>query len=148
VSARKVGVSLSTVVEILETAPLDSSRVAFGVPVNVEWHPQHFRVFGSTGFYTRGAVFGSGALELPVNDRLLVTAALAHMHSIKDDAAADLLGLPNTRTDLTGIGSFYVKPSLAVFGGLGRTISELNVTGTSLMVTGGVSITFASHLTN
>jgi hypothetical protein len=143
-STHNLGMSLSTVLEILETAPPDGSRYAFAVPVNVEWHPERVRVYGSTGFFTRGAVFAAGALEIPINERLVATGALTHMRSIKDNAAADLIKLPNARTDVTGTGSFFVTPTFAVYGGLGRTVSELNVTGTSLMITAGVSATFAA----
>lgn len=141
----KVGLAVGSVVEVLQQGA-GTSRLAWGVPVNIEWRANRYRVFGSSGFFSRGALFSSGALELPVSQRVVVTAALAHMRSVKGDPTADALNVPKTRTDLTGVAAYFVRPTIAVFGGGGRTISELNASATSLMITGGLSVTFAPHI--
>ncbi len=44
-----------------------------------------YRVFGSTGYFSRGAVFGSSAVEIPVQERLMITTALSVMRAINND---------------------------------------------------------------
>jgi hypothetical protein len=91
-------------------------------------------------------LFGSGAVELPVNDRLIVTSALSLMRSVNDAAAADAMGLSKGRTDVTASAAYFVTPSMAIFGGTGRTIGNRDGTGTTLLLNAGLSLTFAPRV--
>jgi hypothetical protein len=139
-----VGVAISPLVEFLSSPdPKSGGRMFLALPASIEIRGSGFRVYGSTGYFTRGAVFASGALEVPINPRLTMTAGLLDMRSTRDDPAADALGLVKTRVDLTGAVALSMSPSFALFGSFGRTISSAGPLGTSLMINGGVSITFA-----
>jgi hypothetical protein len=140
-AGHKIGIAASSIIEVLEQAPPGGSRVGWGVPVNVEFRADGYRVYGSAGFFSRGAVFSSGALEAPLTERLTLTTALTLMRSTKSDPALDALGVPKKRVDVTGIASYFLRPSIAVFGGVGRTVSQMNQNATSLMVTGGLALT-------
>jgi hypothetical protein len=111
--------------------------------VSVELRGSDYRVYGSAGYFSRGAIFSSGAVEMPVTNRLIVTGALIQMRSLNDSPAADALGLSKNRLDLAGAAAYFVMPSVAAFGSIGRTISSAGPLGTSLTLNGGVSMTFA-----
>ena len=143
-SRSKVGVAVSPLVEVLNVPdPTTGSRLSWAVPISVEVRRSDYRVYGSAGYFARGAIFSSGALEVPVTNRLIVTGALIQMRSLNDSSAADTLGLSKNRMDLAGASAYFVMPSVAAFGSVGRTISQAGPLGASLMLNGGVSISFA-----
>jgi hypothetical protein len=144
---RRVGIAVSPTVELLDTSTTGAGRFGWGAPVSLEFRGKGYRVFGSTGYFSRGAVFGSSAVEIPVQERFVITTALSVMRAINNDPVADTLQLPKTRTDLNGVAAYFLAPSVAVFGGAGRTISNAAAGGTSLMVTGGISFTLTPRVT-
>jgi hypothetical protein len=141
-----VGFSVSPVVEIANDPMPGMSRFSWGAPINVEFRATRYRVFGSSGYFSRGAIFGSGAIEVPLSERLIVTSALTHTRSIKEDLTADALGLAKSRSDVTASAAFFVTETMAAFVGTGRTLSNADGTGTTFMLTGGISFTFAPRL--
>ena len=71
---RRIGLALSPVLEVLgDPDPIKNTRMFWGLPVNVELRRDRYRVYGSGGYFSRGALFGSGALEVPVHERVIVT---------------------------------------------------------------------------
>jgi hypothetical protein len=66
------------------------------------------------------------------------------MRSLNDNPAADALGLSKNRFDVAGAAAYFLTPSIATFGSIGRTISAAGPPGTSFMLNGGISITFAA----
>jgi hypothetical protein len=138
------GLAVSPLFEILGSPdPVKGGRAYWGVPVSVEWRQPKYRVYGSSGWFSRGAFFAGGALELPLTGRTMATGALIHTRALNDDANADANGLSKTRTDLTGGAAYFVTPSIALFGNLGRTISGQDAAAASLMLSAGASMTFA-----
>lgn len=144
---RRFGVAVSSILEVLDEPTADGSRLAWAAPVSLEFRATKYRLFGSGGYFSRGAIFVSSAVEVPVRDRLIVTGALSLMRSVHADATADALRLLQSRTDVTAVAAYFLTPSIAVFGGTGRTISAIDASGTSLMAMGGVSLTFAPRVT-
>jgi hypothetical protein len=140
-AASRLGVAITPVVEIASDPLPGASRLAWAAPLSFEVRGGSNRVFGTTGYFSRGAFFGSTAFERQVDDRVVVTASLTHMRSLKEDAEADRLGLPRNRTDVTGVASYFVTDSLAVFAGTGRTLVD-SANGTSFLLTGGLSFSF------
>lgn len=140
------GVAVSPLIEVLSDAdPVSGKRFFWGAPVSVEWRQARYRVYGSTGYFSRGAMFGSGAVEVPVTQRLVATGVLVHTRALNDDSLADALGLSKTRTDLIGGTAFVLSPSMMAFASIGRTISTLDANASSLMISGGVAVTFAGQ---
>jgi hypothetical protein len=143
------GVSVSPLVEVLSAPdPISGERWSWAVPVSAELRRSNYRVYGSTGYFARGVVFGSGAVEVPVTNRVVVTGALIHMRSINENLGADLLALPKSRLDIAGAAGFFLAPSVAVFGSIGRTISDAGPYGTALTLNGGITITFPQAATS
>jgi hypothetical protein len=133
------GLSVTPIIEVLEEATPGASRFGLGLPVNAELRLGSARIYGSTGFFTRGAVFASGALEVPVHERVIVTGALSAMRATNEDEVADALALPRSRTDLNVVAAYFLTPQMAVFGGTGRTLSNASTVGSSLQITAGIS---------
>ena len=74
---------------------------------------------------------------------MIVSGALIQMISLHDDPTADALLLNKNRLDIAGSAAYIVSPSVAVFGSVGRTISPVDVTGTTFMVNAGLSVSLA-----
>jgi hypothetical protein len=138
--AGQTGVSAIPMLEILNTAPLDgSSRVQWALPVSVERQMSGWRLMASGGYFSRGALFGAGALEFELSDRAWLTGSLSHSYSTHHDNLSAALGLHKARTDVSGGLTYALRPDIAVYGTLGRTISGQDVNSASLIASGGIS---------
>lgn len=140
----RLGLAVVPVIEILSSGSVieGDSRLHWAIPVTVERRFEGFRVYGAGGYFSRGAVFGAGAVEVPVSDRIVATAVLSHSRSLKDDPLSDALQLSKSRFDLNGSVMYVVTPVVAAFGTLGRTISPTDANASTLAVSGGVSFGF------
>ena len=138
-----IGVALVPVVQVLSSEPaIGESRVSWGLPVAIEVQRSGWRMYGSTGYFSRGSLFASAAIELPLAERAWITGTLTQSHSTKADAGADALGLPANRTDISGGVTWAAANRVALFGSLGRTLSRSHPTDTHLFVSGGVAVNF------
>jgi hypothetical protein len=139
----RIGIALVPLVQILSAEPApDTSRVSWGLPVAIEVQRDGWRVYGSTGYFSRGSLFASAAIELPLAERAWVTGTLTQSHSTRTDTAADALGLPSNRTDISAGVSWAALDRAALFGSIGRTLTRSTPTDTHLFVTGGVAVNF------
>lgn len=143
-SPSKFGVAVAPLVEVLSAPdPATGDRWAWAVPVSLEVRRPAYRVYGSAGYFSRGVIFSSGAVEVPLTSRVVVTGALTQMRSLNQNLAADALALPKSRLDVAGAVAYFLTPSVATFGSIGRTISQSGPLGTALTLNGGISMTFA-----
>jgi hypothetical protein len=139
-AAGKLGFAITPLVEILSFAPSpDRGRVSWAIPANVEYQGQGWRAFGSTGYFSRGAVFASGALEIALSDRAWLTGSVSQSHSLEQDDFSTALGIAQTRTDASGGLGVSLSPNMAVSGTVGRTLSSRDPTSASFFFTSGVS---------
>ncbi len=140
----KFGLAVVPIMEILSSGSVleGDSRVHWAIPVTVERRFDAFRVYGAGGYFSRGSIFGAGALEVPLSSRVVATGVLSHSRSIKDDPLSDALGLASSRFDLSGSVIYVVSDVITAFGSIGRTISETDANASTLAVTGGVSFGF------
>ena len=144
-SAHGVGFAVVPLIEVLSYAPRpDASRVGWAIPGTVEIQRTGWRAFGTAGYFSRGAVFASGAIEAALTDRAWVTGTISRSHSLEDDALSEALGLSPTRTDVTVGATAAITPALSVFGTVGRTISRADANSASLFFTSGVSVSFVA----
>ena len=136
-----VGVSCSPTLEVL-SAYAATQRAGLVLPVSIEAGSGATRVYASTGYFSRGALFASAALERHLSSRVAVTGALLQSWSTADQAASTDLGLRRARTDVSGSLTAFVTPAVAVFGSIGRTLSELEYDSSRLVVSGGIAFAF------
>jgi hypothetical protein len=139
------GVAVTPVVEMLSSNPGEgAARFNWAAPISLELQRNGWRLFGSAGYFSQGSLFASGALEMALADRVTVTGTLTQSHStIKDDPAATL-ALSRTRRDVSGGVTYMAGSNWALFGLLGRTISQQDANAASVVVSGGVAFNFAA----
>lgn len=135
------GLAVSPVVEVLSAGAPDG-RVHFAFPVSVELRRQPYRVYGSAGYFTRGSLFTAVAIERGLQSGLVITGALTHSYSTKDDALLDATGVGRRRMDLTGAAAYPVFGSAAAYVSVGRTLTRIDEGGTTLSLSGGLSFRF------
>ena len=99
-----------------------------------------------TGYFSRGAVFASGAFEVPLSEKVTATATLTHTRSLEDDPLSDAQDLSATRWDLSGGAAYFFTPQVTLYGSIGRTISNVDANASSLSVAAGMSFGFQHRL--
>jgi hypothetical protein len=130
-------------VEVLSVAPPDGgSRVTWALPASVELQRQGWRLYGAGGYFSRGAVFGSGAVEIELTDRTWANGTISHSYSMGNDDLSSALGLHKSRTDVNGGVTFALRPDIAVYSSLGRTISARDDNSATFTFNAGVSLGF------
>jgi hypothetical protein len=140
-----IGFAIAPVLEVLSTDPgAEGSQLNWALPASIEMQRQRVRAFASAGYFSRGSLFASGAVELALSDRLWATGAITRSHSTKRDEFSNLLGLSPSRTDVNGGVTYLVASTVAAFGNVGRTISRQDANSASLVVSGGVSFSLAA----
>jgi hypothetical protein len=143
-ASQPVGFAVTPMLEVLDSAPIaGGSRVNWALPVNVEFRRNGWRAFGSGGYFSRGALFASGAIEAALSDRAWGMVSLSQSYSTKADELTTALALPRGQTDLTGGLTFALNPKIAVYGTVGHTISHREMNVGTLNLTGGVSFNFS-----
>ena len=144
-ATRPVGFSVTPIVEVLSTAPPGKSRLGWALPVNLEVQRTGWRTYGSVGYFSRGALFASGAVEKTLSESAWLTGTISHAYSTSPDPMSRALGLAQTHTDVTGGLAVAVRPNIAVFGSVGRTISKQDANAATLILAGGVSLNFQTR---
>ncbi len=143
VEHRGLGFAVTPVVQMLSSDPgAAGKRLNWAAPVSIELQRGGWRVFGSAGYFSQGSVFASGALEMAISEHVTLTGTVTQSHStIEDDPAATLV-LSRTRRDVGGGVTYLVNPAVALFGTVGRTISQQDANAASVVVSAGVSFNF------
>lgn len=142
-SRRTLGLSVTPVLEVLSAAPApDKGRMSWALPASAEWQGNRWRAFGSAGYFSRGSLFASGALEIAITDRAFLTGTITQSHSLKRDDLSQALGYTQTRTDVNAALSTALSDMITIFGTVGHTVSARDPNSATLMVSGGASLTF------
>ena len=96
---RSFGLAVVPVVEFLSSSSVQegAGRTFWAIAVPVEKRFETFRIYGSTGYYSRGSTFAAAAAEVPVSTHVTVTGALSFAHSLENDPLADAEGVSGNR---------------------------------------------------
>src|SRR5205085_12658154 len=89
--SRRAGLAIAPLVEV--TPGASTGRVGWALPVNVEARAERFRVYGSAGYFSRGSIFGSAAIEVPAGRRASVTGNFGQSHASGTHQTSVGLGL-------------------------------------------------------
>ena len=144
----RVNFSASPSIEVLSWTTPGVRRVNAVLPVSAEGYAGALRLYGSTGSFSRGSVFGTGALEWTARQGLTLTSSIAHSYSVASDPSSDVLGITRHRTDATGGMYVAVRPAVVIFANVGRTFAPVNETSSRLSASVGVSMNVARRGTN
>lgn len=137
------GLAISPTMEVLSSGNPDG-RIHFAVPVSVELRRQPFRVYGSAGVFTRGSFFSGAALEWNSPGGMVLTGSLTQSYSLKDDAVLDSLGIGRQRMDVSLGVAYPLGTAAATFVSFGRSLTSMDEGGTSLALSGGISLRFSA----
>ena len=107
-----------------------------------EWQRKGWRAMGTGGYFSRGALFGAGAIEVQISNRTRATGSLSHSYSMRQDDLSTALGLQKSRTDASGGLSVAVRPDISVYGNVGRTISAHDNNSATFLASAGVLLRF------
>jgi hypothetical protein len=140
---RRLNASVSPTLEVLSWKAPRVRRVNAVVPVNLQTYVGSVRMYGSTGYFTRGSVFGSGAAEWSPGKSITFTTTVAHSYSVISDPISDGLGVSRHRTDAGGGMYLSVRPAVVLFANIGRTLSPVTAISGRLLVTGGLTLNIA-----
>src|SRR5262245_40453418 len=144
VQEQRVNVSVSPTLEILSWDSPQIGRINAVLPINLQtFIGSSARVYGSTGYFTRGSMFGSGAAEWSPVNRVTLTTTVAHSYSVVSDPISDRLGISKHRTDASGGMYLSLRPAVVFFASVGRTVSPVTETSGRLSLNGGVTINVA-----
>lgn len=142
--AGRVGLAVGAVAEILSAGVIDGSRVHWAVPLSLELRASPVRVYGSTGYFSRGAFFAAGALEFTTPGGTSLTGALAHSMSVPGITVTSTVATPRPNLlDASVWVSHPVSSIASVYVAAGRTFSNTSVDGAGT-VSGGVSFPFSA----
>jgi hypothetical protein len=136
------GLAISPVVEVLSAGAVDG-RVHFALPINVELRRLPFRVYGSAGYFTRGAAFGGGAVEWTASNGFSLTGSVVQSYSLKTPDPS-LVAMGRRHADVSVGAAAPLGRSASVFGSVGRSVTSIDAGGASLAVTGGVALRFSA----
>jgi len=119
---RSIGVAISPLVEVTSSVFESDGRthVSWAAPVNLEVRRGTTRAYGSVGYFSRGALFGAAAIDVPVSAEVTVTPSIGHTFSTSADAST---GGSRHRTDLSLSASRSFSRGAALFGSLGESIA-------------------------
>jgi hypothetical protein len=142
-----IGVSTSPTVEILSWSSPDIGRVNFVLPISLQTSAGGTQIYGSTGYLTRGSMFGSGAIEWPVTPKFTLAATMAHSYSVVSVPISDSLGIARHRTDGSGAAYYAASPSVVLFTSIGRTLAPVDQTSGRLAINGGMTMNVSGIVT-
>jgi hypothetical protein len=143
----RFGLAVGAVAEILSAGFADVSRAHWAVPLSMELRAGEVRLYGSTGYFSRGAFFAAGAFEWTAPTGTSLTASLAHSASVHGITVATTASVPHA--SLRDVSVFFSQPvsSIAsVYVAGSRTFSSTWIDGAS-SVSGGLSFRFANPRT-
>jgi len=142
-AADGVGYALIPIVQVTRVPLAGESKVNWALPVSVEMRRTGWRVYGSGGWFSRGSLFASAAVERAVTSRLSITGTFSDSFATKM-LPNEPANLPRSRADVSGGASYSMGPSWIVFGSIGRTISTHEAQSTNLALSGGVALNLAA----
>ena len=143
----RLGVSTSPTLEILNWSSPEIGRVNFVLPISLQTSAGATQMYGSTGYFTRGSVFASGAVEWPVTSKMTLMATMAHSYSVVSDPVSDALGIARHRTDGSGGAYYAASPSVVFFTSIGRTFAPVDQTSGRLAVSAGMTMNVSGIVT-
>ena len=121
-----IGVAVTPLIEL---SPGSEAPVGWALPVNLETHRGDARIYGSAGYFSRGSLFGTIGVDIPVTSRIYLNGTFGQSYA-----------RAGTHQTSLGVGaSFGMTSTSGLFVGLGQTFmpSETGPGGVSLA--GGMS---------
>jgi hypothetical protein len=145
---RTFGLAVAPVIEVLGSGSIEegADRVFWALPLTLEKRFEGFRMYGTLGYFSRGAAFGAAAVEVPLHEKVTATVTLSHSRSLEDDPLSEAQGLGPSRWDVSGGAVYSLSSKAALYASVGRTVSRLDANASSLGISAGVSMGFQHRI--
>jgi hypothetical protein len=120
------GVAIAPLVEF---SPSGEDQLGWAIPVNIESRRAQARIYGSAGYFSRGAIFATIAAQVPMGDRVSLSGNFGQSY-----ASA------GTHQTAIGVGAaFMMTATSGVFVGVGQTFQPIELGPGGVSFGGGVS---------
>ena len=130
-NSSRVGMAIAPLLEVV-TSGTDS--LGWALPLNVEIRRSNLRMYGSGGYFSRGSVFATVAIEVPAGSRASITGNFGQSYARAGSHQTSL-----------GVSAFVSTGATSgFFVGLGRTLSPLEAAPGGISLGGGVSFLLPS----
>jgi hypothetical protein len=140
----RFGVAVIPVLEVLSPGFFED-RVHWALPVSAEFRASPVRVYGSTGYFSRGAFFAAGAIEWTSPQGTSLTVSLTRSIPTGEDPT----GLGGGRSDISVAVGRSLNEAMSAYVGVGRTVSSPDESNkTSLALSAGISFSFSAKPAN
>jgi hypothetical protein len=100
------------------------------------------RLYGGAGYFSPGLWFSGVALGFGVSDKVNATVGVSR--AWRRTETLDVPMSERDRKEISGGVSFALRPTIALFGSVGRTFATLDENGGGTSISGGLSIFFAT----
>ena len=127
---------------IVESLGSQQSRVRWGLPVSAEVSRGATRLYGGGGYFSPGLWFSGVAVGFGVNAK--TNASVGVSRAWRRSATPDVLLSERDRKEISGGASYALRPTISIFGSIGRTFATLEENGAGTSMSGGLSIFFAT----
>lgn len=118
------------VTPLLELSPGSADPVGWALPVNLEARHGDLRIYGSTGYFSRGSVFATVGLDIPVTSRVLLNGTFGQSYA-----------RAGTHQTSFGLGaSMGLTATSGVFVGFGQTLTPTGMGPGGASIAGGISL--------
>jgi hypothetical protein len=139
---RSLKVAVAPTLEVLSEAmlfaPIEQSRVHWGLPVSAEFDRGKARVYGSTGYFSPGVWYTGAGAGTQIRSRIGV--AVSFSRSWSRSVPVDPTVAAPTRHDLSIGVSLDLTSRVGVFGSVGRTFNTAAEYGAGTTFGVGVSL--------
>jgi len=115
---------------LLQLAPASDQHLGWALPVNVEARMRRARIYGSTGYFSRGSVFATVAADVPAGRKASFTGNFGRSFASGSH-----------ETDLGAGLALFTSPTTSVFISLGRAFMSDPAAAGGMSLGGGVSLT-------
>jgi hypothetical protein len=144
--ARGLRIAAAPTLEIVGSAAMEGvtgqSRTQWGLPVSVHIDSDGTRFYGSSGYFSPGIWYAGAGVGRSVADRVGVSASFSRAWASSPSPA--VTGL--RRNEVSGGASYELKPNVAVYGSIGRTLGMAAEDGAGTTLSFGVSLSAATPI--
>jgi hypothetical protein len=137
-----VGLAVSPLLEILSTGSTAGGRVQWALPVSAEIRAGAARLYGSAGYFSRGAVFTGAAIEWTAASGTMLTGALTQSLSTSEIDSGAAVATSRNRVDAMFAVAHPLTTAMAGYASVGRSLTSIDEGGTSFAFGAGISIRF------
>jgi hypothetical protein len=138
---RGMKLAVAPTLEILSKGSVAAgqSRTQWGLPVSVEIDREVIRIYGSSGYFSPGVWYAGAGVGGSLTNRLGVSMSFSRAWTGQATGGTAAIAGPR-RNDLSGGASYDVRPNIAVFGSMGRTLATAAGDGAGTTVSFGLSL--------